>query len=1332
VFVTLQKMVYKRYVKRGGKLCGPYYYESYRDKNGKVVSKFISGPSKKDELLNKLNPKVNRKLGKTLQGLFLIFLAFFIISLFFILILGVNNFTKNIASLIPDGIKETGFAVLETESIEQRFDASSVDLAIKEPAKAFGEIISKNKNKRMDFNLGKNNLRLYFDLLNYSEFVEGIAETTIVNETVNRITEQTNQIFFENETQTLIITGMTIGENSEETKLDLNEDGIKQTLENLDETKIEEIADNSVVSADNFQIEVNENNLNKPKPEYKWGYKVRLNDLKFMAKIDVTSDENISIYNENTLRIGRTLLSFEDLIKTGYKVRIESPVLEIPINLTIIINQTMVDVTLVNVAEENITEINLTEVNATIIDETKINVSELNATTNESFVNDTEINQAEINVTTNATIPVNETGNIVNEREEHIINNTDKNAGETGGGSGEGSETWQNQSSGQQENQIIESSSETEEAEKEGTEEKTDEKEKKNKKKPRQKNESELAGSYNAITENIIKFLRLTGKAITELVIGGDVEYANTYTIYIEKEFASSSSDENSTFASPSYEDLDGDGKVSVGDIIDLDPSLIILISKAEHLDSGRNFINDIYDYVIAKDNNWSESINSNEFVRVTFEKALAKNNDITLFAKSSGNSQIEVYRKDDNQLVTKFENINNENWYKVYLSGLGEGESYDIFDLKVLGNPLEFDYIVDPNDVAPNSHIWNATYNNAFISTGNSITIDNSGNTYVTGSSTLGIGIVTIKYNSTGGLVWMQNHSDSALFGQASGNGIFIDFSGNIYVAGNSHLSSGLISDCILIKYDNNGNYIWNTTVNGSTNSCIWYDIVNASNNIYVSGVNNVTPVYGKYDTNGNLLSYTYLSGPVATSYGISTDLSGNFYVISDFNTSLSANYNLYKYNSLGTLQWSKSYDSGAVDQPYDVVVDSSGNIYVTGNANSNAYTIKYDTDGNHLWNVTFSTMSSNAIRLDSSEDVYIGGANNSKYFIVKYNSTGQEIWNKLDITGTIRDIAIDSSDYIYVTGGSGNDIYTIKYNTTISDTTSPLVTINSPTSTACSTGAIAFNATLNEAGYCSYSLDSGVTNISMNTSNNLTFYNASTLSVGSYNVKYYCNDSSGNRNDSMNVDFSISTSCGGGGDTTSGGGGGGGGTVCTPEWNCTEWSLCINNTQKRICNDTKKCKKISGKPLEIQSCILNLIVQNETNLANWSEYCNTVYSFGDIINSNIFLKGERKIECQNKDKNCINGFEITECNSGVPVILRKASKCYKNYIEIYNINMNLVSRMELIKDAQEKLNIDFIFDNSNYCQYCYDGIKNYDEDGIDCSDKTGGSCPVCKQFKK
>ncbi|MEK6928537.1 MAG: hypothetical protein AABW65_01105, partial [Nanoarchaeota archaeon] len=37
-------MVFKRYIKRGGKLYGPYYYENHRV-NGKVVSTYVRGPS---------------------------------------------------------------------------------------------------------------------------------------------------------------------------------------------------------------------------------------------------------------------------------------------------------------------------------------------------------------------------------------------------------------------------------------------------------------------------------------------------------------------------------------------------------------------------------------------------------------------------------------------------------------------------------------------------------------------------------------------------------------------------------------------------------------------------------------------------------------------------------------------------------------------------------------------------------------------------------------------------------------------------------------------------------------------------------------------------------------------------------------------------------------------------------------------------------------------------------------------------------------------------------------------------------------------------------------
>ena len=124
----------------------------------------------------------------------------------------------------------------------------------------------------------------------------------------------------------------------------------------------------------------------------------------------------------------------------------------------------------------------------------------------------------------------------------------------------------------------------------------------------------------------------------------------------------------------------------------------VIVIIKAEHLDQNREFISDIYNEVRKKDNNWSETIHPNEYVRVTFAEKLEQKNDITVFARTKdGKAEIEIYRKDDDTLVAKIEDINEEGWYKVFLDGLGEEEKVDEFDLKVVGNRIEIDYIVDP-----------------------------------------------------------------------------------------------------------------------------------------------------------------------------------------------------------------------------------------------------------------------------------------------------------------------------------------------------------------------------------------------------------------------------------------------------------------------------------------------------------------------------------------------------------------------------------------------------------------------------------------------------------
>ena len=91
--------------------------------------------------------------------------------------------------------------------------------------------------------------------------------------------------------------------------------------------------------------------------------------------------------------------------------------------------------------------------------------------------------------------------------------------------------------------------------------------------------------------------------------------------------------------------DLDGDGFVDYVEWVV--PHLsnqtyeIIYISGAEHLDENRTFVEDIYDDVSAKDDNWSKVIPDGEYVRVSFEKELDASKDITIFAR--GNRELVI-----------------------------------------------------------------------------------------------------------------------------------------------------------------------------------------------------------------------------------------------------------------------------------------------------------------------------------------------------------------------------------------------------------------------------------------------------------------------------------------------------------------------------------------------------------------------------------------------------------------------------------------------------------------------------------------------------------------
>lgn len=90
------------------------------------------------------------------------------------------------------------------------------------------------------------------------------------------------------------------------------------------------------------------------------------------------------------------------------------------------------------------------------------------------------------------------------------------------------------------------------------------------------------------------------------------------------------------------------------------------------------------------------------------------------------------------------------------------------------------------------------------------------------------------------------------------------------------------------------------------------------------------------------------------------------------------------------------------------------------------------------------------------------------------------------------------------------------------IYDTIAPQITIISPVNGSWQ-NAGRFNVSLNEPGSCNYSLDSGITNISMGSNNyNFSSINSTLAQDSQYSVIFYCEDNLGNKNTSTSS-FSI-----------------------------------------------------------------------------------------------------------------------------------------------------------------------------------------------------------------
>ncbi len=365
----------------------------------------------------------------------------------------------------------------------------------------------------------------------------------------------------------------------------------------------------------------------------------------------------------------------------------------------------------------------------------------------------------------------------------------------------------------------------------------------------------------------------------------------------------------------------------------------------------------------------------------------------------------------------------------------------------------------------------WLATYNGSVNSNdfANSIAVDASGNTYVTGQTYNGTNnydIVTIKYNSAGVQQWASTYNGTPGNGADNGRAIAVSSAGDVFITG---LNAGGSGGTITIKYNSAGVQQWATIFSGGGGAAIAVDI---SGNSYVAtNSGNITTIM--YNNSGSQQWATTYTTSTTQDYGkaIKVDPSGNVYVTGGLDGGFGTkDIATLKYNNSGVQQWATVYNSNDDDSPTGLDIDVSGNVFVSGyifKVNStfdyDGVTLQYNSSGVQQWATIYNppgntNNQNNSVITDNSGNVFVTGYESlsaKDVVTIKYNNSGIHQWlinynGPISADDVVSAIGLDGSGNVYVAGftdtatTSTYDYVVIKYSQSPSSITKTQIPFN------------------------------------------------------------------------------------------------------------------------------------------------------------------------------------------------------------------------------------------------------------------------------------------------